>query len=217
MKRLILLAVVLAVGVAAAGWRGRFDEQFAAATSTARLPAEYQEVEYLESTGTQWIDTGLSIIGNRWTIDVEFKERGDIGTQRDGSARIGFAGAGLHRQVNLGSSYAIKPDAYIRRVSVLDDIMGVKVDVNDASFTSLPGARPTTSLFLFGSNGGGKAKCLIFSSFIEPTGGGTYIQQFIPAVRKADSVAGMYDLVSKQFFTNQGTGEFIVGPPVVAP
>lgn len=35
MKRLILLAVVLAVGVAAAGWRGRFDEQFAASVAEA--------------------------------------------------------------------------------------------------------------------------------------------------------------------------------------
>ncbi len=31
MKRLILLSVVLSVGCAVAGWRGRFDEQFAAA------------------------------------------------------------------------------------------------------------------------------------------------------------------------------------------
>lgn len=30
----------------------------------------------------------------------------------------------------------------------------------------------------------------------------------IPALRKADSKPGMYDLVSGQFFVNQGTGEF---------
>ena len=34
MKRVILLAVVLSVGMSLAGWRGRFDEQFAAAVNT---------------------------------------------------------------------------------------------------------------------------------------------------------------------------------------
>lgn len=36
----------------------------------------------------------------------------------------------------------------------------------------------------------------------------------IPCYRKSDKVAGMYDLVSNTFFTNQGTGEFIVGGDV---
>ena len=43
---------------------------------------------------------------------------------------------------------------------------------------------------------------------------GTPVRDLVPAVRKSDSVAGMYDHVSKQFFTNQGTGEFIVGPNI---
>jgi len=30
------------------------------AMSYLRVPAEYQEVEYIQSTGTQWIDTGYS-------------------------------------------------------------------------------------------------------------------------------------------------------------
>ena len=37
---------------------------------------------------------------------------------------------------------------------------------------------------------------------------------FIPCYRKSDSEPGMYDLVSKMFFTNAGTGEFLVGPDV---
>ena len=45
---------------------------------------------------------------------------------------------------------------------------------------------------------------------------GFLIYDFIPCYRKSDNVAGMYDLVSEQFFTNVGTGEFIVGPNVTA-
>lgn len=37
------------------------------------------------------------------------------------------------------------------------------------------------------------------------------ILNFIPCYRKIDSVAGMWDTVNKQFYTNAGTGAFIVG------
>ena len=40
------------------------------------------------------------------------------------------------------------------------------------------------------------------------------VRDLVPAVRKSDSVAGMYDLVNGVFYTNQGTGEFIVGPNI---
>ena len=34
------------------------------------------------------------------------------------------------------------------------------------------------------------------------------VRNFIPAKRKSDNVIGMYDMVSRQFFTNSGTGSF---------
>lgn len=60
-----------------------------------------------------------------------------------------------------------------------------------------------------------------------PTGNGTVgskrfviyksnakVRDFIPCYRKSDSEPGMYDLVTKQLFINQGTGKFIVGPDI---
>ena len=37
---------------------------------SSRLPSEYQEVEYIESTGTQYIDTGLTPNGN-YSFDIK--------------------------------------------------------------------------------------------------------------------------------------------------
>lgn len=37
----------------------------------------------------------------------------------------------------------------------------------------------------------------------------------IPCYRKSDDVIGLYDLVSKQFYTNQGTGTFTKGADVI--
>jgi hypothetical protein len=41
------------------------------------------------------------------------------------------------------------------------------------------------------------------------------IRDFVPCYRTTDRVAGMYDLVSGVFYTNAGTGEFIVGAEVI--
>lgn len=46
---------------------------------------------------------------------------------------------------------------------------------------------------------------------------GVYKVNLVPAKRNSDNVLGMYDLVSGQFLTNQGTGDFIAGNPVSDP
>ena len=40
------------------------------------------------------------------------------------------------------------------------------------------------------------------------------VRNMIPCYRIADNIAGMYDTVNNVFYTNQGTGTFIVGPDV---
>ena len=51
MKRLILIAVVLSVGMALAGWRGRFDEQFAAASTAEWTPARLNPIAWYKGDG----------------------------------------------------------------------------------------------------------------------------------------------------------------------
>lgn len=46
---------------------------------------------------------------------------------------------------------------------------------------------------------------------------GNVVRNFIPAKRNSDNEIGMYDLVSGQFFTNQGTGDFVAGNTVSDP
>ena len=44
--------------------------------------------------------------------------------------------------------------------------------------------------------------------------GETLIRDMIPCYRKSDNKPGMYDTVNGTFYTNAGTGEFVVGPDV---
>lgn len=43
---------------------------------------------------------------------------------------------------------------------------------------------------------------------------GELVYNFVPCVRKSDSVIGMYDTVTETFFTNIGTGDFTKGENV---
>lgn len=43
---------------------------------------------------------------------------------------------------------------------------------------------------------------------------GVIVRDFVPCYRKADSKPGMYDLISKTFFTNDGNDDFSVGANV---
>ena len=38
------------------------------------------------------------------------------------------------------------------------------------------------------------------------------VRNFIPCYRKSDNAAGLYDTVNNVFYTNAGTGKFIIGP-----
>ena len=44
---------------------------------------------------------------------------------------------------------------------------------------------------------------------------GELIRNLIPCYSKSDKVVGMYDIVNDVFYTNAGTGAFIVGPDII--
>jgi hypothetical protein len=227
MKRLILIAVVLSVGVAAAGWRGRFDEQFAAATSTARLPAEYQEVQYLESTGTQYLLPDVGTLTTNTSFKIKFiptyikpsDNNGIWGTSRvprfcaffslgTESLHTWYGGSALRLNLSINQTMT-----WTQTGSTADWTVDGVPRRNTYDGTESLDAYD----FRLFSIGGWNANSWIKLFYFSISDGNTPVRDFVPAVRKSDSVAGMYDLVSKQFFTNQGTGEFVVGPSVVAP
>ena len=49
-------------------------------SETHNLPQEYQEVEYLESTGTQYLDTGFTPIDDYYEFELDLSLTSDSGT-----------------------------------------------------------------------------------------------------------------------------------------
>lgn len=57
--------------------------------------------------------------------------------------------------------------------------------------------------------------CCIFKvAYIKIEQNGILVRNFIPCYRRADKLAGMYDIVGNVFYTNAGSGSFTIGPDV---
>ena len=175
-------------------------------------PAEYQILEYIESTGTQYIDTGF-IPNNNSKLYIKFRDISSTGAWAAGVN----AGRGLTDNFGVSKDNIRFGDQYYDQ-DMLTGAFSVEVDKYGCSINSTkhywktePVISTTKTVYLFWSNGSGASKsgkiysCKIWNN-------DTLVRDFIPVRRLADGVIGMYDTVTGTFFTNAGTGTFIAGP-----
>ena len=177
-----------------------------------RLPYD-AEVEYLEATHTQLIDTGYVLSeSDRIVVEVYFQaddNRGDKVVLGVSNPKLWIT-SGLCRF--NGENYAdIKPIIKLGawNIVALDKdyctCNGTTVSMSKGTFMN-----NSLSLWLFGANGGTVANTNGRISSFEVYRSGVLTCDYIP-VRK-DGVGYMYDRVSSKFFGNAGTGAFIIGP-----
>ena len=190
-----------------------------AAWAKSGAPLPYNaEVEYLQSTGTQYID--LCIVGGS-----EYDVRAEIGFALKATFfAFGSRSEQEFRAFNfLTITNARRFDYGTEQYIIGDTEIGVLKDFNfdhatgAYSYGSIDGlAKKETfsnglKMILFGHNNGGqivKSNGVMIGKFY--ISDGTNTLDLIP-VRK-DGVGMMYDRVSGELFGNAGTGEFIIGP-----
>lgn len=189
--------------------------------SITRLPSEYQEVEYIQTTGTQWIDTGIIPSTNVYQVSTKV-----VATTTE--QNIVLIGAGSNTYYHLtpftnkwwvgqqgtdggyGSYPATVGTEYEIEFNNADHAVVINGTVLCSGKTYTSGASiKMARRDTMGSASGGKFKYYYFrvinNSIGEP------IMDLVPCYRRSDSVVGMYDLVSGKFFTNAGSGTFIAG------
>lgn len=195
------------------------------------LPDEYEELEYIQSTGTQYIDT-LKKWGEIDCIEIEMESIGTNGNYAIFGASNGnayskgetafFWNAGKYDTViptsntaglyykfgtyDANTKYHIKYDKEQTIVTNLSNNDEYKQQ-NTNFFTNFTGNR---NIALFASNRTSGyvvpgAFKLRMAKFLNES---SVVSYFIPSKRKSDNVIGMYDMISRQFFTNSGTGSF---------
>lgn len=210
---------------------------------TPSLPNEYQEVEYIESTGTQYIDTGIplnqyrkcemefspTLIGA--TVDERLCIDGGLNnsSQNDvrnllyiygGTKKLCLAyGNSSHRIDSVELEINLK---YIIEYEMLAN--SCSLTINGNKYSASYGATLITNgdnVFLFGaSNSASNQKPYIDLASMRLYNAKYYndndilIRNFIPCYRKSDNKVGLYDLVNNVFYTNAGTGVFLMGAEV---
>lgn len=186
---------------------------------TRRLPYD-AELEYLESTGTQYVDTEIFFDDPAHTYEWEITAQAVFSNY---NVYNWFAGwyyngpfsIGIYPDNNADLKFYPLKTYFQNGQSIGDgretgDKYGVVTHVfSKSNFT------PDTSLVLLGRvennksvNVGGRKR--IFS--VKVFNNGVLVRDFIPV--RVGTVGYMYDRVSGQLFGNAGTGDFVLGPDV---
>lgn len=194
------------------------------------LPNTYQEVEYLESTGTQYIDTGYTFTNPNFKIELKYQKNTSLATNVFGvDTRVTprqMHGNIYNRTFYLGNSSVVNNVTqelntdYDYTVVFNENGAYFKLNENEYSYTG------TTAW------NGASLSDYLFTSHQTEAGGTLYnmkgriyyarfynennvmVRNFIPCYRKSDNEAGMYDTINNVFYTNEGTGDFVVGENV---
>lgn len=185
----------------------------------------YQQVEYIESTGTQYIDTGLKLNQDS-KVELEFKitEAGDynvFGSRTSASENnFGIIFSNTYQEIDVDfQNYTTN------RLSISNDISrkiykisneGLYIGDIKKTVTSYENFTTPENAYIFNMSGNPPdieiAKMKLY--YCKIWDGDTLVRDFIPCYQKSDNVAGLYDLVNDVFYTNAGTGNFTVGAEV---
>ena len=203
------------------------------------LPDEYQQVEYIESTGTQYIDTNFK--GNQDTkitcesvISDEFKSgyyQGLFGaTDVNVSTELNRNVIHMHR---ASASNLIIMAAYGSKIKIIGfsgditkkhiyelDKNIYKIDNEIIYSYPMQTFMCTQNINIFRDNNSymqDKRYCNMKLYSFKIYDNESLIRNFIPCYRNTDNIIGLYDTVEGKFYTNQGDktkGDFIPGPEV---
>lgn len=201
------------------------------------LPPAYRQVEYLETNGGQYIDSGIECTSD---LAVEFRSMVTSNTTGHICGGIDMSNAPVYFRhhyspTNNSLKYWVQHDAAdgsstdvlfpdnnhvinVEYTIAIDPVNGTaRFETPDnlyqKTFTPLQNDLTTGKNYGImgriannGSSNSRPNRCYYFKFFRN----GAMIGNFIPCVRRSDGEIGMYDTVTKTFFTNAGTGKFII-------
>lgn len=182
------------------------------------LPSGYKKLEYIQSTGTQYIDTLVNIEANkpitlRVVCDCSFNNAGvgnGVGTTISGNIFYfgTYNGSYCYGLGKFDGETSVAADTE-RRIHDLDAV-GKKLTISGKlSLTGLSFATPTASRTFWLPQWGQGIKlysCQIYDN-------GTLVRDFVPC-QTTDGTIGLWDDVNSVFYGNAGTGTFTAGPEI---
>ena len=170
----------------------------------------YTQVEYLQSDGGQYINTGIQAEGTKWNVMANA-----VSTSGEGLlVAYGSAGGTYVSQVNGRWSVGLSSVPYIGDSTVKTNITvdwttsgTTIVYINDTMRQGSRNGSGDSNVLLMNYNDRYPFTGKVYSA-LATNANNVMVFDGVPARRDSDSVLGMYDTVSGNFFTNAGSGEF---------
>ena len=185
------------------------------------LPSGYTELEYIQSSGSQYINTGFKPNQDtKISITVDFPLSGTAwlygGRTSAGSNSLGFlCEDGSRYRFDYASSVnalTVKPTG---KFTIDSDKNKCYINGELVFTATYKTFTSPVNMYIFNNNnngslsGGSSAKlynCSIYDN-------GVLIRNFIPC-KNASGTVGLYDSINNQFYQNAGSGTFIAGPEI---
>ena len=189
---------------------GKYEFMLTYPQITKYFPAGYTRLNYIEATGTQWINTGVT--GHaRWEFDMQFTNttkrqlmgywgNGDEywGCQTDGKYGL-FAGSTIGKAGNR--------DLIVHNyLSGAATLWAQNVSMSVGGNTSIP-----NQYQLFTIMGTTDYSCHAKMWECKCIQNKVLVRHFLPAQRNSDGAIGLLDVVNNVFYGNSGSGTFVAG------
>ena len=184
------------------------------------VPGEYVKIEYVESTGNSYFNTERKFNLETDSCKVIFK-----GNDTANNGMIFASSGGKYFWFYYYSSNGIR--VYADNGNGQQGIAGITSDLNkhtmewkgkhyyidgvDKGTMSNTYTETTNNIWLFNYGGGYTFKGRIY--YVDMSRNSICYGKFIPVKRRSDSVAGMYDIINRKFYTSSGTA-FVAGPEI---
>ena len=166
-----------------------------------KLPSTYRKLEYIQSSGKQYIDTGV-IVKDITEIKVDFQAVTILsGENQYASAWVDYSN---HIQIGINGNTFMDSGGvtYSQTASVTARTQAVGVPLGAVNLHLYLFAQSESTGALHYSSG------RIFSCQITTADG--LVRNFVPC-KNPDGVIGMYDVVNDKFYQNSGSDTFIAG------
>ena len=181
-----------------------------------RLPSAYQEVEYIASNGNPYINTGIKLTSED-IVKCKFEITANTATMADAiygaydnpNFFVLLMRSPTQARVGTSSNQTTSTNYALNTLYETSLTNGRYIENGTAyGFTPATDFTMANSCYVMSRNQAGNTlpvSAKVYSFEIVGKFNG------IPCYRKSDNVIGMYDTVSKTFFTNAGSGSFTKG------
>lgn len=183
------------------------------------LPSGYTQLEYIQSSGAQYIDTGFKPNQNtvvRADIAHDLSSRtcwifgARNGTNVDAFGFLTYKGA---YRADYGTATTNLSGTPTERFTIEMNKNSVKIDGAVIATAAVQTFSTNYPIYLFANNNAGVSAGFSTTKIYgcEIYNGDVLMLEFIPCRRNSDNALGMYDTVHGTFCQNAGSGTFIGG------